>query len=548
MKKLLTIILFIIFCFSINAQTPNWAWAKSAGGHQQDIANSITKDKCGNIYVTGSYAGDSITFGSITITDTNSINGGMFVVKYNTVGNVLWVKSAGNNYLDEGKGVSTDANGNVYVTGVFMSQSITFGTYTLSNVGDEDIFLVKYDSLGNVLWAKSFAGPQRDISKSICTDKNGDVYVTGFFRSTGITFGSISLVTNGSLDMFIVKCDTSGNVLWAKSGGEALAEEGYVVSTDSNGDVYVIGTFASASITFGTTILHIDGGLDIFIVKYNSSGNVLWAKSEGGNSGDVCYGASIDVSDNLYVTGCFGSTSITFGTITLTRVAHADLFLVKYNELGGVVWAKSVGGNDLDMGAGISVDKSKNIYVTGNFNSDSITFGTTTLNKTGSIGDIFIAKFDSLGDALWAKSVGGGQFVMSKGISSEANGNVYITGYFHSSPITFGTTTLTNAGGHDMFVAMLGSNVGIAEKDDSNYKINIFPNPVSCYTTIHSDLFLKNANLIIYDTWGQAVKQITNVSGNTIILYRDNLPSGVYFIRLIENTNVIVSKRIVIAD
>ena len=153
----------------------------------------------------------------------------------------------------------------------------------------------------------------------------------------------------------------------------------------------------------------------------------------------------------------------------------------------------------------------------------------------------------------WAKSEGGTSYDFGTGISTDANGNVLVTGYFKSPSITFGTTTLTNADNSgntaDIFVVKLGSVTGIAEEfgnEDSGFTIS--PNPLSSSTTLHTNNLLKNATLTVYNCFGQAVKEIKNINGQTVVLARDNLASGLYFIRLIEENKIIAVDKLVITD
>ena len=373
----------------------------------------------------------------------------------------LWAKRAGGTDNDWGYGIVVDGSGNSYVTGYFQSSSITFGTTTLTNVGNVDIFTVKYDASGNVVWAKSAGGTSGDYGNGIAVDGSGNSYVTGYFQSSNITFGTTTL-TNASIgtnDIFTVKYDASGNVVWAKSAGGTSGDAGKGIVVDASGNSYVTGHFLSSSITFGTTTLTNVGSVDIFTVKYDASGNVVWAKSAGGIEGAGGYSIAVDGSGNSYVNGYFFS-SITFGTTTLTNAGSADIFTVKYDASGNVVWAKSAGGTSADYGNGIAVDGSGNSYVTGYFQSSSIIFGTTTLTNA-SIGtnDIFTVKYDASGNVVWAKSAGGIAHDFGNAISVDVAGNSYLTGYFQSSSITFSTTTLTNAsiGSNDIFVTKVGN-------------------------------------------------------------------------------------------
>jgi hypothetical protein len=280
----------------------------------------------------------SITFGSYTLTNASADTADMFLVKYAPNGNVLWAKSAGGTGDDRGYSVATDANGNTFVCGYFQSSSITFGSYTLTNAGYCNIFLVKYAPNGNVLWAKTAGGTGDDEGYSVATDANGNCFVTGLFDSPSITFGSYTLTNAGNWDMFLVKYDVYGNVLWAKSAGGTGDDEGYSVATDANGNCFVTGMFYSPSITFGSYTLTNAGGNigDIFLVKYDASGNVIWAKSAGGTGDDEGYSVATDASGNCFVTGMFGSSSITFGSYTLTNAGGSDIFLAKLSNTNGI--------------------------------------------------------------------------------------------------------------------------------------------------------------------------------------------------------------------
>ena len=323
------------------AFSQSWIWAKSAGGSNRDMGYNITTDATGNVLVTGYFNSSSITFGTTTLTNAHADSADIFLVKYDPSGNVLWAKSAGGSASDIGNSVTTDATGNVFVTGYFKSSTITFGTYTLTNSGDGDIFLVKYDPSGNVLWAKSAGGTNSDVGWSVTTDATGNVFITGYFESSSITFGTYTLTNAhaGDGDIFLVKYDPSGNVLWVKSAGgtnEDWGNWGTSVTTDASGNVFVTGVFGSSPMTFGTYTLTKVGGSDIFLVKYDPNGNVLWAKSAGGTNEDWGNSVTTDATGSVFVTGSFESSSVTFGTYTLTNAGDGDIFVAKFGTSTGI--------------------------------------------------------------------------------------------------------------------------------------------------------------------------------------------------------------------
>jgi hypothetical protein len=484
--KIKFLMIALVFAGFANAQVPNYLWAKGAGGNGMDNGNSVATDASGNIIVTGYFTSASITFGTITLTNANSTGiADIFIVKYDAGGNVLWAKSAGGSDWDHGISVSTDTGGNVLLTGYFASSLITFGTATLTNAGNFDIFLVKYDAGGNVLWAESGGGSASDVCNSVSTDAGGNTLLTGYFSSSTITFGTTTLTNAGNSDMFLVKYDTGGNVLWAKSEGGSAFDKGNSVFTDTGGNILVAGFFISSTITFGTTTLTNAGTANFFLVKYDAGGNVLWAKGGGGSANDEANSVSTDAGGNILVTGVFNSPSITFGTTTLTNAGISDIFLVKYDSAGNILWAKRAGGSTDDYGNSVSTD---------------------------------------------------------------AGGNILVTGYSTSPSITFGTTTLTNAGGLDFILVKLSDAATGIEDNNFTNTIDVFPNPFSTQVTLQTSIPLNNATFKMDNCIGQTVAQIKNISGQTITFNRGNLPGGLYFVYLTQDNKLFATKKLIIID
>jgi len=555
-RQILSLIILIFSNTALFAQSPDWLWANNSTGSSYCKGNSIGIDANGNSYATGYFTGSSVTLGTTTLTYNGSSD--VFVVKCDALSNVLWAKSAGGNGNDICNSISVDANGNSYITGSFTSPTITFGNIILTNTSasSNDIFIVKYDALGNVLWAKNIGGTSDDVGNSIIIDSKSNLYLTGYFTSPTIIFGT-STLTNASTtgDIFIAKYDSSGNAIWAKRAGNTGDEESTCINVDVNGNPIITGLFFSTTLTFGTTILtnaDNSGTRDIFVVKYDTLGNVLWAKSAGGIGTDVGNSICVDANNNSYVTGYFYSPSIFFDTTTLTNISsnNSDIFIVKYDVSGNVLWAKSAGGTTSDMGNSINVDATGNIYLTGYFKSSTIIFGTDTLtNASSSIPNIFVAKYNALGSVLWAKGAVSGDGIYSDAgncISVDAVGNSYVTGYFASPTIIFDSDTLTNAssGIPNFFIAKLNyTTTDISELTELPYKINIYPNPTKnkIFIYLPDYLRMKNATIELLSIDGKILKTVSILESTTLIDISD-LSFGVYFIKTIDNENVIVKK------
>jgi len=464
MQKLCTFIIAIIVSANVFGQAPNWAWAKSEESAGYSFGASTATDRHGNIYVTGTYESPSITFGNYALTnaDTSGNTRDIYIVKYNTFGNVLWAKRYGGFGDDFVNCITTD-NSNVYIAGQYIYPTTSFGTFTLTNVGFEDIFIAKLDSMGNVQMAKSNGGTDNDRAYSINTDAFGNLYVAGIYSGYNITFGNYTLTnadnwTANTQDIFIVKYDSLGNVLWAKGAGGAHIDNVTSISTDASGNSYITGFFSYYPINFGTITLPSTGGCDMFIAKYDDLGNLIWAESAVSPNGADGSGISTDTIGNVYATGNYYST-ITFGAITLNSAGGNGIFTVKYDSTGSVIWAKSISSTGQFFIFNSTSDASGNVYATGYYQSPSIIIGLDTLinaDSTGNSPDILLIKYDNSGNLLWAKGVGGVGTDMGSSITIDNFGNLFVTGsYTYSS--AFGSDTLTSIGGYDMFLAKLDS-------------------------------------------------------------------------------------------
>src|SRR5688572_760606 len=451
-------IIFLIFCQKLGySQSPDWSSVKSIDANSGSSSH-VAIDPSGNVYVACGFNTATIFVGSIMLTNAAAGSDDILIVKYDASGNMLWAKSAGGNSTDLPMGIATDVYGNVYITGYFKSPNISFGSTILTNAGNNEFYIVKYDAAGNSQWAKRAGGILRDEGRAITTDASGNVYVTGMFFSSTINFGSTTLInTNntGSGDAFTVKYDITGNVVWAKSSGGNAEEGPEAICVDANGNVFITGYFNSNPANFGAISLLKAGSItDMFIVKYDALGNVLWAKNSlGSHNSAQGSGIVIDVSGNICVAGGFIG-SVNFGATFLTTAGGTDIFLVKFDATGNEIWAKSSGASNHESASDLSSDANGNLYITGSFLSSSISFGSSVLLNASSSSDFFVACYNSTGDAIWGKNAGGNLADVGYSIVTGFSGKVYITGGFASSSITFGGTTLTPPG---IFIVTIGN-------------------------------------------------------------------------------------------
>jgi len=342
MKK--AILFFSLFLFSIS-HAQIWDWVTpSINSSPTSLGDpfGIAADSKGNVFQVGSING-TVKYGSFSL--HTSVDD-TYLAKFDSNGNVLWVDTASNlnSFRNYGYAVAADKAGNAYITGNF-SDSVGFGPYHLTSPSFNNFFIVKYNSTGNIKWAKEAianSATSRNMGNWITSDKAGNVYVTGLFTDT-VTFGAYTLIT-GDENVFLVKYDSNGNVKWAKRANTPLQASGNGVATDSKGNIIVTGYFYTI-ITFGSHTLTSSkpGDPDVFAVKYDSAGNVIWAKGgkESNSMANNSSALTIDNSDNIYITGQFFDT-LSFGAFILTTGnTYGDAFIAKYDSGGNVLWAKA---------------------------------------------------------------------------------------------------------------------------------------------------------------------------------------------------------------
>lgn len=526
----------VYFCKS---QTLNFQWAEQFGGTGEEYGFGIAVDDSSNSYVTGYVdAANGIRQNSAA----NCINHDIFLVKYNNQGVPLWMEQIGGSTDDMGWGIALDKNNDIYIAASFQD-TLNLSTGVLISNDYKDILIAKYSNAGVLQWAKQAGGSFGNYAYAIATDSQNNIYVTGSFYGTA-HFENDSITSHGASDIFLAKYDSDGNLQWVinEGGSSQDNDEGYSICVDKDNNIYTCGKYGGTAVFSGDT-LKAKGSSDCFLAKHTADGTLQWVRSAGGTSLDIAQGVSSDKSGNIFMTGYYSATGL-FGEDTLTSHGSSDIFIVKYNSSGTMQWAKGAGGSGADEGAGITVDKKGNSYTTGYFNGNAV-WGSSNIMSNGGP-DIYVAALDSTGNYNWTAHCGSAGADAASSIKADTSSNILFTGTFSSTssfgPLLLTSAGETD---FFITEIAAGGTVGIIEENNKN-DLLLYPNPTTSSFTLHINgkSSFEPMEVNIMNSTGQVVlaKQLKNNS-NTIDL--GSFGKGIYFIDAVIDNKHFYKKIIV---
>ncbi len=500
MKTKLLFSFFFISVFS-NAQI---TFQKKFGGADYEYGKAIIQTADSGFAVIGNTSSFGLTSDDI------------YLLKLNANGTIIWSKTYGGSLDEEGNSILQTANGDFIIAG---------STSRFAN--DNKVFLIRTNNIGTIIWTNVIGIADEEKAYSVIETSIGDLVVSGYTPD----------------GVYLMKLNSSGNLLWAKSYGNNNSNEisSQVIET-ANGDYVMVGK--SDSVTE-----------NLFLLRTDMNGNLLWNKSYGS-----CVGKSVlQTSDNGFIIS--GET----------RNANTDIYVLKTDSLGNVLWSKAYGGASSDYaesvindGSGgfmigastysfggddaclLNIDANGNIIWCNTYGIPGAAYGECVIATTdggfafcGELSsDIFVVKTDSLGNS------GCNQNSVLPSVSNYpvvlANGAVTVTG---GNEFTLSAVTGTPAS----IETVICSNTAVYENRNDK-SILIYPNPFSTQTVLQTENLLHNATLTVDNCFGQTVAQIKHISGQTVVLSRDNLPSGLYFIRLTEDNKTLTTDKLIITD
>jgi len=368
------------------------AFAKSYGGTRYDVGYSVQQTSDGGYIMAGLF------------TPSASDSGDVILIKVDNLGNVVWSKRYGGSREERAFSVKQTSDGG-YIT--------VARTRSFVDITKWDVLLIKTDSNGNLQWARVYSNSSLDDEPSdVIETSDGGYLVVG---------GAQSRSSSSQNEILVMKIDSSGNLQWVKWFGDTIyQDQAYSVKRTSDGGYIVAGRTGS----YGS------GNADIFLMKLDSGGSVVWAKAYGRSGPDFGYDAQITSDGGFVVVGYYTSSGDT------------NAIIVKTNSSGDVQWYRVLGGTGMDAFYSVAQTSDGGFIATGITKS----FGSDT------IGDVFLARFNSSGTHQWSKTYGGSQWDHASSIQQTSDG-----GY-----VMLGRTRSFTAGNYDLFLIKTdaGGNIG----------------------------------------------------------------------------------------
>ncbi|HEX3759499.1 MAG TPA: hypothetical protein VHW23_12370 [Kofleriaceae bacterium] len=327
------------------------AWGKTFGAGRDDAANGVAVHG-DRVVVVGQFL-DRLVLGELNHAAAGSDD--MFVAAFDTHGEPQWLWTAGGIDSDGANAVAATPDGGWVVGGSF-SQSVELQGVKLASRGGTDAMLLKLGATGDLEWAKQFGGRYNDTITHVAVDARGSIYIQGVFRDTA-DWGGKPLTAHGGSDNDVVlaKYDANGDHLWSAGFGNAFNDVAGGLTVDPAGNVTMVGSF-DKSVSFGPSDDHASNGeADAFIARFTGDGTLVWARSFGADREDIAYGVAADAAGNTVTTGWFQG-SVDFGTGAIASKGNKDVFALKLDPAGSVLWVRTWGDHDHDQGRAVAID------------------------------------------------------------------------------------------------------------------------------------------------------------------------------------------------
>lgn len=529
MKNILAISLLLFILPSLSAQTLQFDWQQCLGGSNSDCGYAILPTWNGYIL----YAGTSSNDGQVTFNHGKS---DFWLVRTDSFGAILWSRTYGGSNIDGTCTLKKCSDGGY---GMFGETYSNDGDVS-GNHGDGDYWLVKVDSLGDILWQQCFGGTAKEVTNDMTATPDSGFLLTGGALSTD---GNITW-NHGFYDCWMVKVDHNGNLQWEKSIGGTEADLGISVKTTGDGG-YIVAASTHSNDGDVQCNVHGDEDWEAWIVKLDAAGNIKWQKCYGGTKGDGPNDI-LQTSDGGYIFA--GTTNSNDGDVSGNH-GQNDIWVVKIDSVGTLQWQRCYGGSLDDIAVFIR-ETMNGTFIVGGFTYSND--GDVTGNHSDpGFSDAWLLRISPTGGILWKQCIGGDQYEAFEDMVEFPGGKITLLG---------GSTTGDHTGDvqcdhhspswYDVWMVGVTDTtvVGMEEKPLETIQVRVYPNPAGDrinFSLTGSTCFCET-RITLVNIYGQIINEIILPAGQQDVSFPIGyIPAG-FYTYLLSNRQVTKIEKIII--
>jgi hypothetical protein len=517
------IVFAILISLNSLAQSPNIQWQKTLGGTDYEGASSILQTSDGGYIVVGnSVCNDGDVSGNHGEND-------IWVVKLNATGVILWQKALGGTRSDYANSIQQTSDGGYIVAGNTQSNNgDVSGNHNTGTAYFDDVWVLKLNATGLIVWQKTLGGTDNDIAKSIQQTSDGGYIVAGdTYSGDGDVTGYHGF---GFLDAWVIKLNATGGIVWQKTLGGTSTDSTVNIQQTMDGGYIVAG--GTGSNNGDVTEQH--GVFDCWVVKLNVLGEITWQKTYGGTNQESATSIQQTLDGGYIVVG---NTYSNDGDVSGNH-GDLDVWILKLNATGTIVWQKALGGTGTDNAYAIQQRLDGSYIVAGfTYSNDGDVSGNHTTDN--SLADYWVLKLDYQGTIIWQKTIGGTDGDYATCLQQTSDSGYIVAGITGSND---GNVT-GNHGNGDYWVVKLSTDTLDTVAFESVKNSIVFPNPSRSYFVIQNkELSSEDFVYNIIDLTGRIILSGNSKYNETINI--ESLKTGNYIIQIEIKNRFIETKKL----
>lgn len=556
MRTLSFFILILTLGSSALSQTSCSRFSTFFGGNSTDEVKGICYDANGNVYIIGSTYSADLPVTPGLLSDTLVGGHDAFVARLDSCGTLVWCTYFGTTAYDSGEKIAfSPVDQTVVITGFSAASGLptNAGSFQPGNNGGYDAFLCKIDLTGHAVWCTYFGKSGSDLSYDLTIDGTGHIVMGGTSTSTNLytTSSSFQQAFNGSTDAYIARFGRQGQLQWCTYYGGNGTEDIHVLCTDQNDNIIGAGGSFSSNLntSAGAFQAMYEGGSDIYVIKLDSSGGRLFSTYIGGSAADDAFGICTDGSNNIYLAGHTESANFdtTANCYQSVYTGNSDLYALKLDHSGNMIWSTLFGGNQADECIRMKVAGSQEIYILARTSSTNLPImGSAVQAANAGLTDNAMIGFNmGSGWPVWSSYLGGSQDEFAFDFAMDNSKKYCIAGSTNSTdfPVTAGCfqPALDNSVDGFLYQNRIPLEIVTGTKEAQKDILMIYPNPASEQIYISSPALIKSIELTIA---GETLYHIEPDATKTMIPITQ-LQEGLYVL-LIRSASGIYRQKLVI--